>query len=187
MRLRTPLLLVAGMCSLSGDLGFAQAPAIGTFLSDGGHAAITLTAKVTADDAPTEGVISAPTAGAADAAAPALVLPTLARLRPVDSGLATMIAHATAQSVTFRQLVQAIGETDGIVYVEHGRCGHGVRACLLAVTAAGTNRIVRVRVDAHKTDWDLMGSIGARASACCRSARATEGHQHGRDACLLSA
>jgi hypothetical protein len=78
----------------------------------------------------------------------------------MGNALATVIAQATARSATFRRLVHAIGESNGIVYVEHGRCGHSARACLLDVTAAATNRIVRVRVEAHKIDWDLMGSIG---------------------------
>jgi hypothetical protein len=86
--------------------------------------------------------------------------PAIARLRAGDSRLAAIVAEASARSSSFRQLAQAINQTDGIVYVEHGRCGHGVRACLAAVSAAGANRIVRVRVNANDADWNLMGSIG---------------------------
>src|SRR6185503_12991737 len=50
---------------------------------------------------------------------------------------------------------------DGIVYVEHGACLRGVRACLaLEVTTAGDYRILRVMVDARQPDWDVMASIG---------------------------
>jgi hypothetical protein len=84
----------------------------------------------------------------------------IARLRAGDSRLAAIVAEATARSSSFRQLAQAIDQTDGIVYVEHGRCWHGVRACLAAVSAAGANRIVRIRVNANDADWNLMGSIG---------------------------
>ena len=63
-------------------------------------------------------------------------------------------------SATFRGLVEAINASDGIVYVEEGACGHGVRACLAAVAAAGPNRLLRIKVDVRKADWDLMGSIG---------------------------
>jgi hypothetical protein len=86
--------------------------------------------------------------------------PVVARLRTVDSRLAAIVTDASARSRSFRELAQTIDQTDGIVYVEHGRCGHGVRACLVAVSAAGANRIVRVRVDAKDADWNLMGSIG---------------------------
>jgi hypothetical protein len=94
------------------------------------------------------------------AAEPASSCPVVARLRAVDSRLAAIVKEASARSSSFRQLAQAINQTDGIVYVEHGRCGHGVRACLVAVSAAGANRIVRVRVNANDADWNLMGSIG---------------------------
>jgi hypothetical protein len=82
------------------------------------------------------------------------------RVRLVGSPLARVVRDATVRSTTFRQLVDAIGGTDGIVYVQHGDCGHGVRACVMGVIAAGAQRIVMVRVDEHKADWDLMGSIG---------------------------
>jgi hypothetical protein len=86
--------------------------------------------------------------------------PRIVRLRTVGHTLAAIVTDATARSATFRQLAHAIGLTDGIVYVEDGLCGHGVRACLATVTTAGANRIVRVRVDAGTADWNLMGSIG---------------------------
>jgi hypothetical protein len=86
--------------------------------------------------------------------------PVVARLRTVDSRLAAIVIEASARSRSFRQLAQTIDQTDGIVYVEHGKCGHGVRACLVAVSVAGANRIVRVRVNAKDVDGNLMGSIG---------------------------
>lgn len=162
MRLLIPPLLVAGMCSFSAGPAFAQAPVTDSFLSDGeGEPAMrTLTATVTTVDALSQRGMSAPRAHAADVPALVAVPPGLARLRPMGSALATVVAQATARSATFRQLVHAIGQTDGIVYVENGRCGRGAHACLLAVTAAGGSRIVRVRVDARGADWELMGLIG---------------------------
>ena len=56
-------------------------------------------------------------------------------------------------------MVETINASDGIVYVEDGQCGHGVRACFTSVTAAGRNRILSVKVDTRNADWDLMGSI----------------------------
>jgi hypothetical protein len=88
------------------------------------------------------------------------LMPRIVRLRTVGNILTAIVTDATVRSATFRQLVHAISLTDGIVYVEDGDCGHGVHACLAAVTTAGENRIVRVRVDADTADWNLMGSIG---------------------------
>lgn len=97
-------------------------------------------------------------AGSAPGAADA---PVMARLRSSNAAVAAVIRAATEQSATFRGLADAINGSDGIVYVEAGTCGHGVRACLaLSVTKAGPNRLLRVVVDTNKVDWDLMGSIG---------------------------
>jgi hypothetical protein len=74
--------------------------------------------------------------------------------------VARLIQEATQRSATFRTLVDTIHASDGIVYVNEGDCGHGVRACLVDVTAAGSNRILRIQLDTRKADWDLMGSIG---------------------------
>lgn len=82
------------------------------------------------------------------------------RVRGTEASLVAVIRDAADRSSTFRKLVDTINASDGIVYVERGRCGHGVRACLVAVSVAPPNRIVRVKVDARMADWDLMGSIG---------------------------
>ena len=95
-----------------------------------------------------------------DGGAGAQDLKIFMRVRSVGGTLASIVTEATVRSATFRQLAHAISQTDGIVYLEDGDCGHGVRACLATVTTAGANRIVRVRVDANTTDWNLMGSIG---------------------------
>lgn len=94
-------------------------------------------------------------AGAADATAP-----EMARVRSTNPSITALIQQATERSETFRGIVATINASDGIVYVEEGQCGHGVRACLVAVMTAGTNRMLRVKVDTRKADWDLMGSIG---------------------------
>lgn len=94
-------------------------------------------------------------AQAADAAAPGL-----ARVRSSNAAITALIGQATERSETFRAIVATINASDGIVYVEEGKCGHGVRACFVAVTKAGATRFLRVKVDTDKADWDLMGSIG---------------------------
>ena len=82
------------------------------------------------------------------------------RVRTDNPALAAVIQDGIRRSATFRGIVEAIDASDGIVFVEQGRCGHGVRACLaLSVKLAGPNRLLRVVVDVRKPDWDLMGSI----------------------------
>jgi len=83
------------------------------------------------------------------------------RVRTDNPALAAVIQDGIRRSATFRGIVEAIDASDGIVFVEQGRCGHGVRACLaLSVKQAGPNRLLRVVVDVRKPDWDLIGSIG---------------------------
>jgi hypothetical protein len=84
-----------------------------------------------------------------------------ARVRGVSARVVAMINEAAAQSKTFRGLVDQIGDTNGIVYVAEGQCGHGVQACLLhTITMMGPNRVLRILVDPRKSDCDFMGSIG---------------------------
>src|SRR5262245_27954863 len=84
-----------------------------------------------------------------------------AHVRGVTSRLVMIIHEATAQSDTFRGLVDQISQTNGVVYVAEGECGHGVQACLVpAMTTMGPNRVLRILVDGRRADRDLMGSIG---------------------------
>lgn len=83
------------------------------------------------------------------------------RVRSADSTVADLIVRAYEWSATFRRVVDLIDATDGIVYVQPGRCGKNVRACTaLTVTVAGPSRILRIVVDPRKPDCDLMASIG---------------------------
>lgn len=81
-------------------------------------------------------------------------------VRSSNPGLVALIQQAGERSATFRGLLDTINGSDSIVFVEEGDCGHGVRACFVAVTAAATYRYMKVIVDTRKADWDLMGSIG---------------------------
>jgi hypothetical protein len=90
----------------------------------------------------------------------ATVDPTGARVRTEDPDLAASIRDATDRSTTFRQLVDAIAATDGMVYVVRGRCPRIVRACLVFwVGVAGPNRILRVIVDDRKLASDAIVSM----------------------------
>jgi len=83
------------------------------------------------------------------------------RVRTDNPAVAAAIQEGIRRSATFRGLVEAIDASDGFVFVEQGRCGHSVRACLaLSVKQAGPSRLLRVVVDVKKADWDLMGSMG---------------------------
>jgi hypothetical protein len=88
------------------------------------------------------------------------------RVRSSSALIRGAIDDAVAWSPTFRRLVTAIGATDGIVYVEPGVCGHGVRACLnFSVTRAAGFRFLRVVVDLRNASTsngrlDLIGTIG---------------------------
>jgi hypothetical protein len=81
-------------------------------------------------------------------------------VRSTNSGLLALIEQARQRSATFRGLLDTINASDSIVFVEAGDCGHGVRACFVSVIASGAYRYMRVVVDTHKADWDLMGSVG---------------------------
>jgi hypothetical protein len=74
------------------------------------------------------------------------------RVRTDHPVLATLIREGINRSTTFRRLVDAIQTTDGVVYIEQGRCGHGVRVCLAhSITVAGPHRVLRVVVeDLHR-------------------------------------
>ena len=101
--------------------------------------------------------------GAEACAQPAATAPPISRLRSGDRSILELIDRATAQSLTFRMLRTRFEASDGIVYVEPGTCGHGVRACLLMwVKVSGPHRFLRIVVDRQTadSDVDLMGSIG---------------------------
>src|ERR1700704_912154 len=74
--------------------------------------------------------------------------PPLVRVRSNDPAIAAIMREAADRSSVFRRLVQTIDATDGLVYVDEGRCGHGVSACLtLSVQVAGPHRLLRILLD----------------------------------------
>jgi hypothetical protein len=83
-----------------------------------------------------------PMSGACDAIG--AECPVGPRVRSSHAYLRAMIDEAVLRSSTFRHIVAEIEATDGIVYVEHGDCKHGVRTCLvLDVTVAARCRILQ--------------------------------------------
>jgi len=81
------------------------------------------------------------------------------RVRSSSPALVAAITTATEHSPTFRTLVDAINAGDGIVYLEEGSCGHGVRACLAEVMPAGANRVLRIRIGKYPSAVSLMTAI----------------------------
>ena len=84
------------------------------------------------------------------------------RVRSTTPAIASALDEAARRSPTFTALVRTIEGTDGIVYVERGRCRHGVHACLThTVTSGGGFRFLRVLVDNSFDDVvELMATIG---------------------------
>lgn len=82
------------------------------------------------------------------------------RVRPTNATIATLIQNASDRSPIFRGLIDTINASDGIVYIEPGMCGHGMRACFVKVTMAGATRMLWVTLDARGIDCDLMGLLG---------------------------
>lgn len=83
------------------------------------------------------------------------------RVRTSSPSLAALIGEANDGSPAFRGLVGAIDASDGLVYIESGRCGvNGIRACLAhRVTIAGPSRILHIFVDIRRADRALVGAI----------------------------
>jgi len=83
------------------------------------------------------------------------------RVRSTNPVIASAIVQAESRSDTFRKLIRTIDGTDGIVYVEKGRCRHGVHACLTHSIVAGEGyRLLRILVDGVGDVIELMATIG---------------------------
>jgi hypothetical protein len=96
-------------------------------------------------------------------AAAADEMASLARVRSNNAAVAAVMAEAARRSPAFRRLVDTIDASDGLVYVDPGACGHGVRACLtLDIQVAGPHRLLRIYVDPRQARDAclLMASIG---------------------------
>jgi hypothetical protein len=105
----------------------------------------------------------------------------LPRVRSENQVIAGAIREATERSQTFRRLVKTIDSTNGLVYVEDGKCLHSVRACLLvSVQVAGPYRLLRILVDMRKiAGTELMGSLGhelQHAIEVLRNPKITDSH-----------
>ena len=84
-------------------------------------------------------------------------------VRSSERPLADLIGKAKRGSQTFRNLLARIETTNGIVYVEPGKCSYGLRACLrMWMHVSGPYRFVRITIDrsTRPTEIETMSSIG---------------------------
>jgi len=91
--------------------------------------------------------------------APVSGAPPMSHVRTTDPKVHAVMQNAFDRSATFRKLVAIIDASDTYVYVLAGKCSHSVSACFVSVTASDTNRFMRVLVDDHTADTELMGLI----------------------------
>lgn len=88
----------------------------------------------------------------------------LPHVRSSSPLIRALVVHGINESPTFRQLTETIERSNGIVYVENGRCRHGVNSCLVfSLTPAGGFRFLRIVVKADDTTRstdDLIASLG---------------------------
>lgn len=95
------------------------------------------------------------------AARPAAAHEPLDRVRTDNPIIKAAIGQATSLSATFRRLVEVINNTDGLVYVEEGRCGNRARGCLLHVmTASGPYRMLHIEINTRRAGKEIMGLVG---------------------------
>ena len=81
-------------------------------------------------------------------------------IRVEGAGLRATLTAGYEQSATFRGIVRRIAVTDGIVYVRVGKCGFGVRSCLIhAVTFIGDRRMLRILVANDTADVEAISSL----------------------------
>jgi hypothetical protein len=84
-----------------------------------------------------------------------------ARVRGSSPAISRAMELALEQSPTFRGLVAAINQTDGIVYVREGTCRLGLRGCLAGVHSAWPIRFVYITVDPRRSaGCELLATIG---------------------------
>jgi hypothetical protein len=87
------------------------------------------------------------------------VAPSMSHIRTTDARVEAVMQSAFDRSATFRKMVAIIDASDSYVYVQGGKCSHGVKACFVSVSASTTNRYLRVIVDSGVGELDLTRLI----------------------------
>ena len=87
----------------------------------------------------------------------------MARVRSDSPAITALIREASRLSTTFAGLIDTIDDSDGLVYVDEGRCPQHFPACLIhAVQIAGPHRVLHIKID-PRLSW-ANGSSGDAAS-----------------------
>ena len=83
----------------------------------------------------------------------------ISRVRSNSPVIRRLIQLGLEHSPTFRDLSERINASNGIAFVQEGRCSRGVRACVISLTPAGSGRILWIRVDGRRSDGEVLESI----------------------------
>ena len=84
----------------------------------------------------------------------------LVRLKPADPEMRRLISDGFDRSATFRALVDAIHETNGVVIVQYGLCANGrFRSCVTNVDGDRGRRSIRIKVNTRVNDDRLIATI----------------------------
>lgn len=87
--------------------------------------------------------------------------PVAAGVRTTNAKIAEALRVGIDLSPTLQRLAERIRRTDGIVYVEEGRCRNRANACLsLSITSAPRYRILFISVNTHSSQEELIRRIG---------------------------
>jgi hypothetical protein len=72
-----------------------------------------------------------------------------------------IIQIGMACSRTFTTLLDEVDRTDGLVYLDKGRCGHSVHSCLpFSLIQSGAHRLLRIVSDLKGSDREVAAAIG---------------------------
>jgi len=78
-----------------------------------------------------------------------------------DVRIATLLQEGIRRSATLRRIVAQVDASDGIVYIEEGRCRYSARACLShSIVIAGPSRILRIHIDTARGRDEVLAVFG---------------------------
>lgn len=84
----------------------------------------------------------------------------LVRLKPADAEMRRLISDGFDRSATFRALVDAIHQSNGVVIVQYGLCANGrFRSCVTNVDGDRGRRNIRIKVNTRATDDRLIATV----------------------------
>lgn len=81
------------------------------------------------------------------------------RVRSTERFMISLIRQGYDRSDRFRELIDALQQSNVIVMVQPAVCAHGrIRSCLVSVHGSAQERHIRINVDTHTShDWLIAG------------------------------